>query len=79
MAPIKVGFIGLGANGWARGAHLPYLRDSGKYAIVAVCNTSVESAKGVIELYGLPASTKAYGSPEGMHASICATSEGTFD
>ena len=65
MAPIKVGFIGLGATGWARGAHLPYLRDGGKYLIVAICNTSVKSAQDVIEIYGLPASTKSYGNPEG--------------
>jgi predicted dehydrogenase len=65
MAPIKVGFIGLGALGWARGAHLPYLKDSGEYAIVAVCNTSAASAQKAIELYGLPASTKAYGDPSG--------------
>ncbi len=67
MAPIRVGFIGLGAKGWARGAHLPYLKDSGKYAITAICNTSVESAKKVVELYGLPPATKAYGKPEGTH------------
>lgn len=65
MAPIKVGFIGLGATGWARGAHLPYLRDSGKYVIVALCNTSVASAEDSIRLYGLPTATKAYGNPEG--------------
>ena len=65
MALIKVGIIGLGAKGWARGAHLPYLRDGGKYEIVAVCNTSVQSAEGVIKLYGLSESTKAYGRPEG--------------
>ena len=65
MAPIKVGFIGLGLTGWARGAHLPHLRDSGQYEIVAICNTSVASANEVIGIYGLPATTKAYGSPEG--------------
>lgn len=65
MAPIKVGFIGFGATGWARGAHLPYLKNSGEYEIVAICNTSVASADNVIKLYGLPTSTKAYGSPEG--------------
>ena len=65
MAPIKVGIIGLGINGWARGAHLPYLKDSGEYEIVAICNTSVASADKVIRLYGLPDTTKAYGTPEG--------------
>ena len=67
MAPIKVGFIGLGATGWARGAHLPYLRDGKEYEIVAICNTSVKSAEEAIKLYGLPESTKAYGSPEGAN------------
>lgn len=66
MAPIKVGFIGLGAtSGWARSAHLPYLKESGKYEIVAICNSSAESSKEAIKLYGLPESTKAYGDPEG--------------
>lgn len=69
MAPIKVGFIGLGANGWARGAHTPYLKSGGKYQIVAVQNTSVESARKTIELEGLPAETKAYGSPDGQSMS----------
>ena len=67
MAPIKVGFIGLGAtSGWARGAHLPYLQKSGKYEIVALLNSSVESSKLAIKQYGLPESTKAYGDPEGQ-------------
>jgi predicted dehydrogenase len=67
MAPIKVGFIGLGAtSGWARGAHLPYLKESGKYEIIAICNSSVESSEAAIKLYGLSPSTKAYGDPEGQ-------------
>ena len=66
MTPIKVGFIGLSAtSGWARGAHLPYLQESGKYEIVALLNSSVESSKAAIKKYGLPESTKAYGDPEG--------------
>lgn len=67
---IKVGFIGLGPGGWARGAHLPYLQKGGEYEIVAVCNTSVDSARRAIELYGLNAATKAYGSPEGDHLGL---------
>ncbi|KAF8846918.1 NAD-binding Rossmann fold oxidoreductase family protein [Acephala macrosclerotiorum] len=64
MAPIRVGFIGLSKTGWAPGAHLPYLKASDKYEITAICNSSVESSKAAIELYGLPGSTKAYGDPE---------------
>jgi len=33
------------------------------YEIIALCNTSVRSAQAAIERYGLPSSTKAYGSP----------------
>jgi predicted dehydrogenase len=37
MAPIKVGFLGLSASGWASHAHLPYMKDNGgEYEIVAV-------------------------------------------
>ncbi|KAH7354840.1 NAD-binding Rossmann fold oxidoreductase family protein [Rhexocercosporidium sp. MPI-PUGE-AT-0058] len=64
MPPIRVGFIGLSASGWAPGAHLPYLKHSNKYQIVAVCNSSVESSKAAIVKYELPQSTRAYGDPE---------------
>jgi len=64
MAPIRVGFLGLSKSGWAPGAHLPYLRDSDKYEIVALCNSSVESSQEAIKLYSLPSTTKAYGDPE---------------
>ncbi|KUJ11056.1 oxidoreductase [Mollisia scopiformis] len=64
MAPIRVGFIGLSKTGWAPGAHLPYLKESDNYQIVAICNSSVESSKAAIETYGLPTSTKAYADPE---------------
>lgn len=70
MPPIRVGMIGLSAQAktsWAGTAHLPYLRDSnGKYEITALCNSSVAAAKSAIETYNLPASTKAYGSPEDL-------------
>ncbi|KAH8674623.1 oxidoreductase [Tricladium varicosporioides] len=66
MAPTKVGFLGLSTVGWARGAHLPYLQASSDYEIVAVCNSSIESAQHAIKLYELPESTKAYGSPEDL-------------
>ncbi|KAI8629729.1 NAD-binding Rossmann fold oxidoreductase family protein [Xylariaceae sp. FL1651] len=64
MAPIRVGFIGLSSSGWARGAHLPYLQNGGKYEIVAICNSSAKSAQDAIALYNLPSSVKAYGDPE---------------
>ncbi|CZR54084.1 related to dehydrogenases and related proteins [Phialocephala subalpina] len=64
MAPIRVGFIGLSKTGWGPGAHLPYLQASDNYQIVAICNSSIESSKAAIELYGLPSTTKAYGAPE---------------
>ena len=72
MALIKVGFVGLSAtSGWARGAHLPYLKESGKYEIVAICNSSVESSEAAIKQYRLSPSTKVYGNPEGKHPPLC--------
>ncbi len=65
MAPIRVGFLGLSTKGWAPGAHLPYLKSSDKYQIVAICNSSVGIAKAAIAKYELPQGTKAYGNPEG--------------
>lgn len=65
MPPIRVGFIGLSKSGWAPNAHLPYLKASPNYEIVALCNSSVESASAAIKQYELPQSTKAYGNPEG--------------
>lgn len=69
MAPIRVGFLGLSKAGWARNAHLPFLKSSEKYQIVAICNSSVESSEAAIKLYDLPAETKAYGDPEGQSPS----------
>jgi predicted dehydrogenase len=65
MAPIRVGILGLSSSGWAPRAHLPFLKASPKYNIVAVCNSSADSANAAIKLYGLPDSTKAYGNPNG--------------
>jgi predicted dehydrogenase len=63
--PIRIGIIGLSAKGgWAVFAHLPYLRKSSKYTITAICNTSLESSKAAVKAYGLPETTKAYGSPQ---------------
>jgi predicted dehydrogenase len=52
MLPIKVGLIGLSAGtafNWAAKAHLPYLRSTAHYIIVALANSSVKSAKAAIE------------------------------
>lgn len=74
MAPINVGFIGLSAKaGWAPGAHLPYLQKSDQYQIVAVQNSTVESAKEAIKMYNLPEGTKAYGDSQGLYCSDIST------
>lgn len=69
MAPIKVGFIGLSTKGWAKGAHLPYLKASPEYEVVAVCNSSVESAEKAIEVFEL-SGAKGYGDPESLCFSL---------
>ncbi|KAH8807572.1 putative oxidoreductase [Xylogone sp. PMI_703] len=70
---IRVGLIGLNAPytgvvtgaSWAAKAHLPYLKTSSKYELVALQNTSVERAQKAIQEYGLdPQKVKAYGTPE---------------
>ncbi|KAK1994445.1 oxidoreductase family protein [Colletotrichum falcatum] len=74
MAPIRVGIIGLSSSAttaWASRAHLPYLlspRGRSQYTITALCNSSVEAARRAIEVYGLPAGTRAYGSPDDLAA-----------
>ncbi|KAI0158801.1 hypothetical protein BJ166DRAFT_528487 [Pestalotiopsis sp. NC0098] len=72
MAPIRTAIIGLSASGgWAKNAHLPYLTSAAgkaKYTIVALCNSSVDSARQAIEAYDLPPETKAYGSPDDVAA-----------
>ena len=75
MTPIKIGLIGLSttskATNWAVLAHLPYLESpQGKshYEIVALCNSSVESAKKSIAHFNLSSTTKAYGSAEDLAA-----------
>ncbi|KAK4072011.1 hypothetical protein Trihar35433_4075 [Trichoderma harzianum] len=72
MAPIRVGLIGLtvgdgkslGNGVWGIAAHLPTYTNSPNYEIVALCNSSVDAAKQSIAYHKLPATTKAYGSPE---------------
>lgn len=73
MSPIRVGLIGLssepagyGQGKWGVSAHLSSLRLSPHYEIVAVCNTSVESAQRSIEYHKLPSSVKAYGSVDDL-------------
>ena len=72
MPPIKVALIGLSASatgvGWAAVAHLPYLRKSTKYQIVALCNSSIAAAQAAIKAYDLSPTTKAYGSPADLAA-----------
>ncbi|KAI0419248.1 oxidoreductase [Xylaria grammica] len=78
MSPIRVGIIGLKPiptgedisnqpGYWAGAAHLPALRAMPEdYEIVAVCNSSVESATTAIKQHGLPESTKAYGNQDDL-------------
>ena len=73
MAPTRVGLVGLSGQppdkyegtSWTANAHLPFLKASPHFEIVALLNTSVESAKAAIARYELPAETKAYGDPQG--------------
>ncbi|KAH8810712.1 putative oxidoreductase [Xylogone sp. PMI_703] len=73
MSPIRVGLIGLGRETggsavgvWAIKTHLPYLLASPKYEIVALGNSTVESAKASIAYHKLGQHVKAYGSPEDL-------------
>ncbi|ROW03818.1 hypothetical protein VMCG_05360 [Cytospora schulzeri] len=75
MAPIRIGIIGLSSSAvtsWASTAHLPYLlsvRGRANYSIVALCNSSLESAKKAIETYGLDSEkTKPYEDPVALAA-----------
>jgi predicted dehydrogenase len=76
MTPIRVGIIGLTSatgdptaspgDGWAASAHLPYLLASPQYEIVALCNSSVNSAKIAVKRHNLPSTTKTYGSAKDL-------------
>jgi predicted dehydrogenase len=75
MAPIKIGLIGLStsskATNWAVLAHLPYLQSpQGKahYEIIALCNSSLESAQRSVKHFNLSSSIKTYGSAEDLAA-----------
>jgi predicted dehydrogenase len=69
----RVALIGLNApppgtpsgTNWAASGHLPYLLSSDKYQLVALQNSSAARAAEAIKAYGLNASIKAYGKPEG--------------
>ncbi|KAJ4207663.1 hypothetical protein NW759_013893 [Fusarium solani] len=75
MAPIRLGIIGLSAHpgSWAAAAHLPYLlspHGKAHYKIVALCNSSTESAHSAIKTLGLPSDTRAYGNPSDLAQDI---------
>lgn len=70
-SPIRVGLVGLGQTtaelvpgGWGAKAHLPYLLSSPKYQLVAIANSSVQSAKSAIVFHKLDLEVKAYGSAD---------------
>jgi len=53
MAPIKIGIIGLSAKDawtWGAVAHLPYLKASPNYKIVALLNSMKEAAEEAIKV-----------------------------
>ncbi|MBE3047984.1 Gfo/Idh/MocA family oxidoreductase [Candidatus Bathyarchaeota archaeon] len=73
MSPIRVGLIGLGPKAadfgpglWSSVAHIPSIQALPQYELVAVANSTVESARRSIASHGLPASVKAYGSSEDL-------------
>lgn len=74
MAPIRVGIIGLspakefnGGGTWTAAVHLPALQSlPEKYTIVALANSSVESAKKSAAAHNLPTSVKAYGNAQDL-------------
>jgi predicted dehydrogenase len=71
MAPIRVGLIGLGpvsSEGYRPGEwgiqHMNAINSSPYFELVAVANSSVESAQRSIDSHKLPSTVKAYGSPQ---------------
>ena len=66
MVPIHIGIIGLSPGAWAANAHLPYLQSpESKFKIVAVCNSSVESAAKSVKELRLPGGVRTYGNVQG--------------
>ena len=74
MGPIRVALIGLSSGSttsWAAQGHLPYLlssRGKSHYEIVALLNTSANSAEAAKKYFSLSPSVKAYGSPGDLAA-----------
>ncbi|KAJ5673385.1 NAD-binding Rossmann fold oxidoreductase family protein [Penicillium longicatenatum] len=67
MAPIRVGFIGLSPGQWAAKAHLPYLQSfESKFEIVAVCNSSAESAVKAAKELKLAEGVRTCGNPQDL-------------
>ena len=66
-AKLGVAIFGLSASSsWAVNAHLPYLaHPDARYRIVAVCNSSLESAQKAIDAHKLDGATP-YGDPAAM-------------
>ncbi|KAL2842112.1 hypothetical protein BJX68DRAFT_270830 [Aspergillus pseudodeflectus] len=65
MSPVRIGIIGLSDGSWAAKAHLPYLQSpDSKFEIVAVCNSSVQSAARSVKDLKLAAETRTYGNAE---------------
>lgn len=74
MAPIRVGIIGLTPGQWAASAHLPYLQSSeSNFEIVAVCNSSVESAAKSVKELKLAEGTRTYGDAQGQYKMTSST------
>jgi predicted dehydrogenase len=71
MAPLRVGIIGLSAtSSWAVHAHLPNLKNSPRYQLTGVCNSSLASSNAAIKAHGLDAGViKPYASVADLAAS----------
>lgn len=66
MAPIRIGILGLSPGSWSATSHLPYLQSpDSKFEIVAVCNSSRESALRSINKFNLGRNTRAYENAQG--------------
>ncbi|KAL3298824.1 nad-binding rossmann fold oxidoreductase family protein [Colletotrichum asianum] len=62
--PIKVGFVGLSSQpawSWSVAAHLPYFATTSNYRIVALQNSSTETAKKAARIHNLGKDIAAYG------------------
>ncbi|KAJ4155995.1 hypothetical protein LMH87_001212 [Akanthomyces muscarius] len=75
MGLIRVGLIGLGpvrSEGYRPGEwgiqHMDAINNSPHFELVAVANSSVASAQRSIDAHKLPATVKAYGSPQDIAA-----------